>query len=118
MSNSYKTPPHKNFDDLEKLAHLMDSQFTITGTNIKFGLDALIGIIPIIGDTLMLYTNIYILIRARSFDIPWHGYVRMFGNIIIDWLIGLPPIIGDVFDVGFKSHIRNINIIKKYTQKP
>lgn len=116
MSEHVIIDSHHEVADLEKLAVIMDSKFTIPGTDIKFGLDPVLGLIPGIGDTLTLTTNAYIMMRARSFDIPWHGYVRMFWNIFIDWLIGLIPLVGDIFDIGFKSHRKNIEIIKHYAK--
>ena len=108
-----KAPP-PSIQDLEALADWMDSKFTIPGTQIRFGLDSLIGLAPGIGDTLGLAVSAYIYGRARQHDLPLHLRTAMLKNIGIDWVIGLIPFAGDIFDVGWKANRRNVALLKKH----
>ncbi len=98
---------------LEALADLMDARFQIPGLPFRFGLDAIIGLIPVLGDTVNLTVSGYIVAEAVRLGARKRDLVRMLFNIFIDWLIGLVPIIGDIFDVTWKGNLRNIKILKK-----
>jgi hypothetical protein len=100
--------------NLERLAKLMDSQFRIPGTNIKFGLDALIGLIPGIGDVATFIISgimLSVLVKKGA-----SGFVlaRMTLNIILDALVGSIPIHGDIFDVGFRANERNLKLMREH----
>jgi len=100
--------------NLEWLAKLMDSQFRIPGTNIKFGLDALIGLIPGIGDvTSFIISGMMLSVLAKN---GASGFVlaRMTLNIILDALIGSIPILGDIFDIGFRANERNLKLMREH----
>ena len=101
-------------DDLDLLANLMDSAFTIPGTSIRFGLDPLIGLLPGIGDTISLLISGYIVRRAHELGAPPHLKARMLFNIFMDWLIGIVPFAGDIFDIGWKANRRNVDLLKKH----
>ncbi|GAA4415599.1 hypothetical protein GCM10023187_46220 [Nibrella viscosa] len=99
---------------LEYLARLMDAQFRIPGTNIRFGLDALIGLIPGAGDlSTFAVSGFMVSIMARN---GASGFVlaRMVLNIVIDALLGSVPIIGDIFDVAFKANLRNMRLMREH----
>lgn len=104
-------------DMLESLAHLMDRAFTVPGTQIRVGLDSIIGLIPGIGDTIAVAVSGYIYSFAKKAGVPWHKRTVMLWNIFIDWLIGLVPLIGDIFDVGWKANLKNVAIIKAHYAK-
>ena len=111
-----KTSQYSN-KQVEFLAKLMDSQFRIPGTSIRFGLDSLIGIIPGAGDLSTLAVSGYMLtIMARN---GASGYLlaRMTLNVIIDALFGSIPILGDIFDVAFKANTRNLQLMKEHYQE-
>ncbi len=110
-------PEETSFDDLDFLADLMDNKFTIPGTSIRFGIDSLIGLIPGIGDTISLLISSYIVRRAHEYGVPHHVKARMAFNIFVDWLIGIVPFIGDIFDVGWKANRMNVDLLKKYAKK-
>jgi hypothetical protein len=99
---------------LERLADLMDSRFVIPGTSIRFGIDSLIGLIPGLGDTVSLAVSAYIIGHARKHNVPSHVRARMIFNAFFDWLIGLIPFIGDIFDVGWKANRRNIALLRRH----
>lgn len=99
---------------LESMAEWMDSRFVIPGTSIRFGLDSLLGVVPGVGDTLTLLSTVYLVGRAHSYKLPLRIKLLMVWNGFIDWLIGLVPLIGDIFDVGWKANKRNVQLIKKH----
>lgn len=101
----------ENLEKLQKLSDLMDKAFIIPGTNIRFGFDSIVGLIPVIGDTLTAGVSGYIYSFAKPAGVPWHKRMRMLWNIFVDWLIGLIPFFGDIFDVGFKANSKNVDII-------
>lgn len=109
-----KVLPHETLLRLQKLANIMDSAFVIPGTDIRFGIDPILGLIPGIGDTLSVLASGYIYSCAKQAGVPWRQRMRMLGNICLDWLVGLVPLIGDLFDVSFKANSRNIAIIRSY----
>lgn len=99
---------------LDRLAKLMDAQFRIPGTDIRFGLDGLIGLIPGAGDLSTFAVSGYmVLILARN---GASGYVlaRMVLNILIDAIIGSIPLLGDVFDIAFKANMRNLKLMQEH----
>lgn len=98
---------------LRKLAFLLDSQFRIPGTKIRFGLDSILGLLPGAGDTVTAMMAAYIVFEAWRIGIPKQIIGRMLGNLLIDWVIGSIPVIGDIFDVGFKANERNIRLIEE-----
>lgn len=106
--------PQPRFKELDWIAKLMDAQFTVPGTNFKFGLDGIIGLIPGVGDISTFAVSAYLLtIMARN---GASGYVmaRMVLNVVIDALLGMVPIIGDLFDIVFKANLRNLNLMKEH----
>src|ERR1700710_2056666 len=89
---------------LDTLADLLDSRFVIPGTNIHFGLDGVLGLLPVIGDILSAFISLYLIQRASRLGLsPWLK-ARMLWNVALDTAIGAIPVVGDAFDVGFKSN--------------
>lgn len=101
---------------LQRLSDLMDRAFILPGTDIRFGFDSIIGLVPVIGDTLTVAVSGYIYSFAKKAGVPGHKRMRMAWNIFIDWLIGLIPLLGDIFDVAFKANSKNVNIIRKHIE--
>lgn len=102
---------------IDKFARLFDAQFTIPGTKVSFGLDSIIGLLPVVGDTATLLPQLYLVLEGIKSKISKIALFRMLLNIGIDWLVGLVPVLGDVFDLFFKSNIRNADILRKELQK-
>lgn len=102
------------FKGLNRLAKLMDSQFTIPGTNIKFGLDALIGLVPGAGDLSTFAISGYMLILMAKNGASGFVLARMVLNILIDAIVGAIPLLGDIFDVAFKANNRNMRLMNQY----
>ena len=99
---------------LDDLSRWMDAQFEIPGLGIRFGLDALFGLIPGIGDTLTSLVSFYILSAGVRMGIPKITMARMGVNVAIDWIIGSIPFVGDLFDVAWKSNTRNVELIRRH----
>lgn len=99
-------------------ADLMDRRFIIPGTDIRFGIDAVIGVIPGIGDWLGGFLALYFPIQATFRDISSAVVARMFFNIIIDIVIGAIPLLGDIFDVVWKANVKNARLLDRYQKDP
>lgn len=104
----------REIDRLETLAYWLDSRFRVPGTDVRFGLDALAGLIPGIGDGTTALFSIYIVIQARRLGVPFSLRARMAINIAIDLLIGAIPLVGDIFDAGFKANLRNVALLREH----
>lgn len=102
---------------LDALASLMDSAVVIPGTNIRFGADAVIGLVPGIGDLLTAGISCLIILEARRMGAPSHVVARMIGNVAIDGLAGAIPVVGDIFDVAFRANLRNMRLLRKHFEK-
>lgn len=96
---------------ISRLARLMDTAVYMPGTNVRFGLDSVIGLLPGIGDAAGGLIGLYIINEGRRLGLPKSKLMRMVANVAIDTAVGSVPLAGDVFDVYFKSHKRNANII-------
>lgn len=97
--------------DIRQLAEWLDTRFEIPGTKIRFGFDSIIGLIPGIGDIATTILGAYIVIRARELGAPPLLQARMVLNLMIDTLAGAIPLPGDLFDLAFKSHVRNVRML-------
>src|SRR3989442_742611 len=87
------------------------ANFSFAG--IRFGLDAIIGLVPILGDSIALLIGLYPIYIAQQHHLGFFLRARMLLNLILDWIIGLIPIIGDAADVGFKANIRNAKLLRR-----
>jgi NAD/NADP transhydrogenase beta subunit len=107
----------RGLKQLGALAKLMDAQFRIPGTDIRFGLDGIIGLIPGAGDLSTFAVSGYMLwIMAHN---GASGYIlaRMAINILVDALVGAIPFIGDIFDIAFKANMRNLRLMQEHYQE-
>jgi hypothetical protein len=98
-------------EQVNRLAWLLDNAIPIPVINYRIGLDALIGLIPGLGDTAGLLMSSFIVIQAVRLGAPGATLMRMVLNIAIEALIGLIPILGDVFDATFKANARNVRLL-------
>ena len=96
---------------LSALARLMDTAIRVPGTNIRFGADSVLGLLPVVGDASGALIGLLIINEARRFGLPKEKMAQMFGNLAADAVAGSVPVIGDLFDIYFKSHRRNVKII-------
>jgi Domain of unknown function (DUF4112) len=98
-----------------KLARLMDSQFSIAG--IEFGLDAIVGLIPVAGDCLTAAVSLYPIYLARRHNLGRTVQLRMGFNVLMDTLPGLIPVVGDVIDVAYKANLKNLKLLERAVEK-
>ncbi|MBL7807772.1 MAG: DUF4112 domain-containing protein [Saprospiraceae bacterium] len=109
-----KTPADPEMARLEALSKLLDNQFRIPGTNMRFGLDGLMGLVPYLGDMSGFVVSGFLMrTMAKKGASPWM-MLRMMFNYIIDAVFGVVPIVGDLFDFGFKANRRNVEMLKAY----
>ena len=99
---------------LDALANLLDTAFIIPGTDIRFGFDAMIGLVPGIGDAITTVISLYIVREARELGAPRHLVARMLANVAIDGVVGAVPFLGDAFDVMFRANRRNMALLRKH----
>src|ERR1700687_1886896 len=102
---------------LEALALLMDGAFVIPGTTIRFGLDGVIGLIPVAGDMLAGLVSTYLVWGARQLGAPRWLIARMWANVFIDTTIGSIPVVGDAFDVLFRANMKNMALLRRHLEK-
>jgi hypothetical protein len=102
---------------LDALAKLLDVAFILPGTNIRYGIDGLIGLIPVVGDLITTAISLWLVREARALGAPWHVTARMLGNVALDGVVGLVPIAGDAFDVMFRANIRNMRLLRRWMDK-
>lgn len=102
---------------LDALARLLDLAFIVPGTNIRYGLDGLIGLIPVLGDIITTAISLWMVREARTLGAPWHITARMLGNVALDGLVGAVPLVGDAFDVLFRANIRNVRMLRRWLDR-
>ena len=105
-------------ENLDMLSHILDDWLRIPGTQIRFGIDAIIGLVPAIGDVLGGLASCILLVAAWFRGVPYITLVRMSVNIGIEVLIGTIPILGDAFDVAWKANRRNYKLLLRHTEEP
>jgi hypothetical protein len=103
---------------LERFAWWRDSSIPIPGTRFRFGLDAVIGLIPGLGDLAGLALSSYVLAEAARLGVSRAVLFRMGFNVAVETLIGSIPIIGDVFDAFWKANQRNVRLLGAYAERP
>jgi len=103
---------------LDKLAWLLDNSIKIPGTSWRIGLDGTIGLIPGIGDLAAGGLSTYILYQAVKLKVPKAILARMTLNILLESVIGVIPVFGDLFDFAFKANQRNVDLMRKYVLNP
>jgi hypothetical protein len=103
---------------LRTLARVLDSALRIPGTRYRFGLDALIGLVPGIGDAIGAIFSTLIIWQAARLGAPNATLVRMVANVGVDTLVGEIPLLGDLFDFGWKSNTMNLNLLEEHLQRP
>lgn len=108
--------PNDVAPELEMLARLMDTLIEIPGTRIRLGLDAIVGLVPGLGDLLTTLVSLYILGAARRYGVPRVTMLRMAANVAVDVALGSVPLVGDVFDVFWKSNVKNVALLERHVK--
>ncbi len=104
----------KDLGRVKDLARLMDAEFSVLG--IKFGLDPIIDMLPVAGNTATMIVSLYIFYVAYKLELPRASLIRMVRNIFVDYIIGLVPVLGALGTVFFRSNKMNYRIIKKFVE--
>src|SRR3954453_11686808 len=116
MADIETTKRRRNTVEIEKglddLSRYLDGLFRVPGTGWRFGLDAIIGLVPNVGDTLTSLASFYILFAGVRYGVPKITLLRMAFNIGLDYLVGSIPVIGDAFDFFWKSNQKNMDLIR------
>jgi hypothetical protein len=99
---------------LDALATLLDTAFVVSGTNIRFGIDAMIGLVPGIGDAITTLMSLYIVREARELGVPRRVIARMLMNVALDGVVGAVPFVGDAFDVMWRANRRNMALLQSH----
>lgn len=103
---------------LRAMSRLLDNAFTIPGTRYQFGLDALIGLVPGLGDAVSAVFSGYLVLQASRLGAPRSVVTRMIANVAIDTIVGWIPLLGDLFDVVWKSNVRNMALLEDHLRHP
>jgi hypothetical protein len=103
---------------LERLAWWLDNAFQIPGTRFRIGFDALIGLVPGLGDLVGAGLSAYIVAAAAKRGIPTSVLARMVVNVLIEAVVGAVPIFGDLFDAAWKANQRNVGLVRQYESVP
>jgi hypothetical protein len=115
---SVATLEPRRLERLRRVGWLLDASIPVPGTRIRLGIDQLIGLVPGIGDILGGILSLYIILEASRMGVPGSLLARMGWNVAVDTLVGEVPVLGDLFDIGFKANLRNLDLLDGYFQRP
>ena len=99
---------------LRRLAWLVDGAFGLPGTRFRFGLNSVIGLVPVGGDAILGAVSLYIIYEAAQLGVPGPQLARMAANMALEVVGGSVPVLGDMFDVALKANLRNLAIIERH----
>ncbi len=117
MKKTLLEAPPTEFKFLDSMSDLLDSRFRIPGTDIRFGLDFLVGLVPYAGDLVTFaFSGMLVVSMARN-GAGGMVMLKMLGNILLDTLVGSVPILGDLFDLSFKANRRNYKLLQEHYQE-
>ena len=102
---------------IEAMEYALERSFTIPGINMPVGLDAIVGLVPVMGDLISAAMGAYIVWEANNLGLPKWKLWRMAGNVVFDSAVGAIPVAGDLFDLLFRSNTRNLKIVKRHLDK-
>src|ERR1700710_1730601 len=102
---------------LDTLAKLLDVAFVLPGTNIRYGVDGIVRLIPVVVDLIASAFSLWLVREARALGAPWHVTARMLANVALEGTVGLVPIAGDAFDVMFRANMRNMRILRNWNDR-
>ena len=101
-----------------RVTHTLDELIGIPGTPIKVGLDPIVGLIPVVGDAVAGIVGAWVIGEAARFGIPRVVLARMVVNLVVDLAIGAIPLLGDLYDVAFRSNSRNLALFRRHALEP
>lgn len=118
MVEGVSTDSSRGLAEVRSLAWLLDNSIPVPGTGRRFGVDAVIGLVPVVGDVVSGGIGLFIVWRGSRLGLPRIVVVRMLVNTAIDLVIGAIPVIGDAFDLWFKANTRNLVLMQRYLEEP
>jgi hypothetical protein len=95
---------------MRAVGHLLDDAVRVPGTNVRVGLDPLLGILPVAGDTVAAALSLYIVVESARLGVSTATMLRMLGNVAVDLVVGSVPILGDLFDAAWRANRRNVEL--------
>ena len=116
MKTSSPSKQISRINRLRRISRILDNAIGIPGTKLRFGLDPIIGLLPGGGDVITGGLSAYIAIEAARMGVPRQILGQMVGNILLDSFAGTIPVLGDLFDVGWKSNVKNIELLEKHLE--
>ena len=111
-------PAPRSLEHLQRITWWMDQGLRVPGTNFRFGLDPIIGLVPGFGDAVGALLGGAILLEAVRNRVAHYTLIRMTGNVALDALIGAVPLLGDLFDFGWKANTRNLQLLERHLATP
>ena len=102
---------------IEAMERLLERSFRIPGVNYPIGLDSVAGLVPVVGDLVTAAMGAWIVWEAKNLGLPKWKLWRMAGNVAFDTAVGAVPVVGDAFDLLFRSNTRNLKIVKRHLDK-
>jgi hypothetical protein len=121
MSPPSPSSKSTNTDALKRIravSHLLDNAIAIPSTDLRVGLDPLLGLFPGGGDGISLFFSVYIVLESLRFGLPKETLFRMIVNLVVDAIVGSVPMIGDLFDFAWKANARNIQLVESHLANP
>src|SRR4051794_29803069 len=112
------TVDQRRLGRLHRVGWLLDNSLPIPGTRFRLGIDQIVGLVPGIGDLVGGVLSLYIIVESARMGVPRSLLARMGWNVAVDTLVGEIPVLGDLFDIGFKANIRNLALLDEYLQRP
>jgi hypothetical protein len=113
----FKTSDRHVDEGLEKVSYVLDQMFRIPGTEIRFGLDPIIGfLLPVAGDSISVLISIYLVLRSIQYGLPKIVIGRMVFNIAMDYVVGSVPFVGDLLDFGVKANKKNVELLNRFAE--
>ena len=111
-----ESPPHeqKALPWLEGMADFLDNRFRIPGTQIRFGADFLVGLIPYVGDVITFFVSGFLVLVMTRYGASGKVLLKMIGNIWLDGMVGTIPFLGDIFDLRYRANMRNLNLLQEH----
>jgi hypothetical protein len=101
-------------DRLDMLATMFDTAFILPGTNVRFGVESLLRLVPGIGDAVASALSCYLLYEAHRLGVPRLLFARMVANVVLEGTVGAVPLAGDAFDIYFRANRRNVALLRKH----
>lgn len=109
--------PRQSMEWLDQLSRLFDTAFVLPGTNVRYGIEAVLRLIPGIGDVAASALSAFLLYQAYRLGIPRLLFLRMLANVAVEGIVGSVPFLGDAFDVAFRANRRNVRLLREHFER-